>query len=193
MPLTRDVRRVMVGDGALFVGPEDEAPVEDTVGLFEGWPDPYIHPGLTNEGVNSSFERDLTFHRVEEQSAPVRVTVNESTLSLATAFAEDTLENYKLAVGGGLLAKIAAAVGQIGKTTYRPSDDIETVSIGFESKNSFGHWRRMHLPRCVATASVEQSNRRSESKRLYNGTFQSISAMEDISIVDKTANALAGP
>ena len=191
MPLTRDTRRVMVGDGALFVGPEDEATVADSVGLFEGWPDPYIHPGLTNEGVNTSMERDLTFHRVEEQSSPVRVTVNESTLSVATAFAEDTLENYRLAIGGGLLEKIAAAAGRIGKTSFTPSDDIDTVSVGFEAKNSFGFFRRLHLPRCVSTASVEQSNRRSEAKRVYNASFQSISALSEISIVDKTANALS--
>lgn len=194
MALTRDIRRVMVGDGALFAGPEDTEPAADSVGLFEGWAAPWIHPGLTNEGVNTSFERDLTFHRVEEQSAPAFVTVNESTLTFATALVEDVLDNLKTAMGGGTLAKQAAtgptAGAKIGKTSFSPSDELDIVAIGFEAKNSFGFFRRMYVPRAVASGSVEMSHRRSESKRMFGASFQSMSAMADISIVDKTANAL---
>jgi len=180
----------MVGDGALFVGPEGQAVVADSVGLFAGWDAPWVHPGLTNEGVNASFERDLTFHRVEEQSAPALVTVNESTFSLATALVEDVLDNLKTAMGGGALSKVAAATGVIGKTSFNPSDQLDVVAVGFEAKNTFGFFRRMHLPRAVATGSVEMAHRRSESKRMFGASFQSISAMPDISVVDKTANAL---
>lgn len=190
MPLTRDVRKVTVGDGALFTAPEATPRVADTVPLFDGWPTPWVHPGLTNEGVNTSFERDVTFHRVEEQSAPVFVTVNSSTLSLATALAETVLENLKVAMGGGTLTTIAPATGQAGTTEFKPSDNLDVVAVGFEAKNTFGFFRRIYLPRAVATGSVEMSHRRSESMRMFALALQSMSAMADISIKDKTANAL---
>jgi hypothetical protein len=189
MPLTRDVKKVAVGEGALFTAPGDTDPVEDSVGLFVGWDAPWVHPGLTNEGVNASIERDLNFHRVEEQSSPTNVSVNTSTLSFATALAEDVLDNLKLAIGGGVLAKVAAAAGQIGKTTFRPSDEVEVIAVGFEAKNTFGFFRRIYLPRAVSVGSVEMAYRRSESKRVFGTQLQSISDLQDVLFVDKTANA----
>lgn len=189
MPLTRDVKKVVVGTGALFTSPGDTAMVADTVGLFEGWTAPWVHPGVSEEGVNFEFERDLEFHRVEEQSSPVMVTVNESTLSFTSQFAETTLENLKTAMGGGVLQVTAAGAGTIGKTRYTPSDELDVLAVGFEAKNHFGFYRRMYLPRSVAVGTVEMEHRRSESKRMFEAQFQSISDMASIQIVDKTANA----
>lgn len=189
MPLTRDVTKVMVGEGALFTAPEDTAREPDSTALFAGWTSPWVHPGLTNEGVNFAFERDLTFHRVEEQSSPVDVTVNSSTMSLATALAEETLENLKSAMGGGAIVTQAAAVGVIGKKTLTPSDTLDKIAVGLEAKNAFGFFRRIYVPRAVSTSNIEIANRRSEAKRMFGATFQSISDMADISVTDKTANA----
>jgi hypothetical protein len=189
--LTRDVRKVVVGTGALFVATGDTPLVDDDTPLFEGWEAPWVHPGFSEEGVNFSFERDLNFHRVEEQSAPVAVTVNESTLSFATALAETTLENYKLAAGGGKLTTTAPAAGQIGKDEYEFSDDLDVSAVGFEARNAFGFFRRIYVPRAVATGTVEVNNRRSESKKLFATNFQSISDMSQIRMIDKTKEALA--
>ena len=181
----------MVGEGALFVAPENTAAPADTIALFDGWAGLWVHPGLTEEGVNFSMERDLNFHRVEEQSAPVFVTINTSTLSFATALSESTLDNLKIALGSGTLTTVAAGSGIIGKKTFVPGDTPEIVAVGFEAKNTYGFFRRIRVPRAVATGTVEMAHRRSESKRQFGATFQSMSAMGDISIVDKTAAALA--
>ena len=191
MPLTRDVSKVLVGEGALYVAPENTTKPADTVALFAGWSAPWVHPGLTNEGVNVSFERDLTFHRVEEQSTPVFVSVGESSLSFATALVEDVLDNLKTAMGGGTLVTTAAASGQIGKKEFSPSDVLDIVAVGFEALNPFGFFRRMYVPRAVSVETVEMGFRRSEEKRMFGASFQSMAAMADIDIWDKTANALA--
>lgn len=189
IPLTRDTSKVMVGEGALYTAPENTTEEPDATALFAGYADPWVHPGLTNEGVTSNFERDLNFHRVEEQSAPVFVTVNESTMSLATALAEDTLENLLLAMGGGSIEEVAAGAGTPGTSTYTPSDDLDIIAVGFEAKNTFGFFRRMYIPRAVSVGNVELPFRRSESKRMFGATFQSMSDMSAIKIKDKTAAA----
>lgn len=181
----------MVGEGALFTAPENTPEEPETTALFAGWADPWVHPGLTNEGVTSNFERDLNFHRVEEQSSPVFVTVNSSTMSLATALAEDTLENLLLAMGGGDITETVAGTGQVGKSEFTPSDDLDIIAVGFEAKNTFGFYRRMYIPRAVSVGNVELPFRRSESKRMFGATFQSMSDMSAIKIKDKTANATA--
>lgn len=190
MPLTRDVSKVMVGDGALFTAPENTAEEPDSTALFAGWTSPWVHPGLTNEGVNFAFERDLNFHRVEEQSVPVFVTVNSSTMNFATALAEDVLENLKTAMGGGTITTQAAGTGVIGKKTYVPSDALDKLAVGLEAKNTFGFFRRIYVPRAVSTGNVEMAHRRSESKRMFGATFQSMSDMSAIKITDKTAAAI---
>ena len=177
------------GRGALFTAPEQTPEVDDAIPLFEGWADPWVHPGLTNEGVTFNFERDLNFHRVEEQSSPVFVTVNESTMNFASALAEDTLENLLLSMGGGTIEETAAGTGQPGMSTFTPSDDLDIIAVGFEALNAFGFYRRAYLPRAVSVENVELPYRRSEDKRMFGATFQSMSDMAAIRIKDKTAAA----
>lgn len=191
MPLTRDVTKIMVGEGALFHAPADSPQPADSVAIFAGWNAPWVHPGLSEEGVAVSWARDPVYHRVEEQSSPVFVTVNESTLSFAVGLAEMVLANLHTAMGGGNLAVTAAATGQIGKTVFTPSDVLTPVAIGFEARNPFGFFRRFYVPRAVAQGAIEMAHRRSDSKTLLAAEFQSIADVSTIKITDQTAVATA--
>lgn len=191
MAPTRTITNVLVGPATLYLGPEAEAMPADSVMLGGDWGANWMHPGYTDEGLTFNFERDTEMHRVEEQSSPAVVTVNESELMIAVAFAEDTLENMKFAYGGGTITETAAGSGQIGKKTLRLSDQLEVLALGFEGKNPQGFYRRVYIPRVVSVGSVETPYRRSDSKRMYPAEFQAICAIEDIQIVDMTAEATA--
>lgn len=187
----KDVTAVLVGVSWLYIAPGNTALVGDEVAYGAEWEDPWRYGGATEEGVSQSFERDVNYHRIEEQTSPVRVTINESTISISTSFAEHTLENMKTAMGGGRITKTAAGSGQPGKSILTFQDDLEEFAVGLEGKNPEGFWRRFYIPRVVSVATVETAHRRSESKKLLPATFNAICAIEEIGVHDMTAEALA--
>jgi hypothetical protein len=191
MAPTRDVTNVLVGISWLYLAPGDTAMVADSVAYGGTWTAPWTYVGATEEGVSQSFERDINFHRIEEQSSPVAVTVNESTISISTNLAEHTLENMKTSFGGGEIVTTAAGTGQIGKKTLTLSDELDFLAVGLEGKNPEGFFRRLYIPRVVSVASVETAHRRSETKKLLPVTLQAVCDISEIEIVDMTAVASA--
>lgn len=190
MAPTKDVTKVLVGIAYLYLGPKNTALPAETVEYEGDWGADWTYVGSTEEGVSQSFERDTNMHRVEEQSSPVRVTINTSTISVSTSLAEHTLENMKTAFGGGAITKQAAGTGTIGKSTLTLSDTLEELAVGLEGKSPEGFFRRLYIPRVVSTATVETAHRRSEGKKLLPVTLQAICDIAEIKVVDKTAAAL---
>lgn len=186
----KDVTRVLVGLAYLYIAPKNTAREPDSTAAGTEWGTPWDYVGSTEEGVNQSWERDVNMHRVEEQSSPVRITVNTSTLSISTSLAEHTLENMKTAFGGGTITKTAAATGQPGKSVLVLSDTLDELAVGLEGVNPEGFFRRLYIPRVVSTATVETANRRSEAKKLLPVTLQAVCDISEIRVDDKTAAAL---
>lgn len=182
--IVRDASNVMVGVAALFVSPENTPNVADTQDFGAGYDAPWIHPGFSEEGLTLSSEADVNFHRVEEQSTPVYVSVNERTLTIAQTFSEATLDNLQLSMGAGDITTVG------GVKSLRLSDDLDILAVGVEGKSIQGFWRRFYIPRMVSAGSVEIANRRSESKQAFAASFQSIANMEDIVIAERVAAAV---
>lgn len=190
MPPVKDLTQVLVGVAYLYVAPGSTNPVADTVAFGAQFPTPWKYVGSTDEGVQQGFDRDLTFHRVEEQSSPARVTINSSTISISTSLAEHTIENLKLALGSGTMTTVAPATGVVGKKTLTLSEDLDELAVTLEGKNAAGFWRRYYVPRVLSVASVEIANRRSEAKKLLPVTLQAICDINQIRVDDMTAAAL---
>ena len=163
----------------------------ESVPIDGDWGVDWYHPGFTEEGVATTFERETEAQNVEEDPLPAFYSTTTATFNVATSFAEDTLENIKLAMGGGIITVTAAGTGQIGKEALQLSEELEELALGFEGKNAQGFWRRVYIPRVVAMGSVETSYRRAANKRVYPAEFGSICAIGEIEIINMTAPATA--
>lgn len=179
MALQRNKRNIIVGEVALFYAPVDTPNPADTVPLFEGWEDPWIHPGYTEEGVATNFERETQDHNVEEDALPAMRATTTATFTISTSFAENLLENMRIAYGGGTIDGTAD-----GKQTLTLSNDLEELAVGFEGRAPNGKMRRVIIPRVVSSGTVETANRRAESKRLLPAEFASLCALSEIYIAD---------
>lgn len=188
---TIDTSNILVGFAFLHVAAADEPAPADTVAHGGDPGGNWRYTGATEEGWSLGFEREVNDHFVEEQSASVFTTPGNGALTLSGSLAEVTLENMLLALGGGSLATQAAASGVIGKKTLTLSDQYDSYAVLLDGLNPEGFFRRVYIPRARSVASLEVAFRRNEQKQLFNVTLTSNSALDDIIIVDKTANALA--
>jgi len=191
MAPVRTKTNILIGTATLYVAPAYTPMPDDTVGIDGDWGALWVHPGYTEEGVSTSFERDTEDHNVEEDPLPAFRTVTSATFTVTASFAEDTLENIKLAMGGGIITTTAAGTGQIGKKRLVLSEELEELALGFEGKNAEGYWRRIYIPRVVASGTVETEYRRAAQKRVYPAEFASICALSEIETVNMTAPATA--
>jgi len=194
---TYDRKRVMSGMAAVYLAPYNEtspaALPADTVALGGTWPaspQPWTPVGATEQGASFLFRRSTQSLTVEEQLTPVLVETTEIEFKVEAVLAEDTLETMRTAFGGGTITTQAAATGVIGKKTLALASDLDHFSLGLESKNSYGFWRRILIPEIVSIADVEVLNRRAASLRLYKVSFWSLSAIESVTLKDMTAAAL---
>lgn len=188
MPIT--TTNVLVGMATLYTSPSGTAAVADTLADGAEWPTPWVNAGATEEGVSFAVGSDTNMIRIEEQSTPVRVTMNTRNIRILAALSEDTVETMKLAYGGGTITTQAAATGTIGKKTLALSDTLDELAAGFEGKSPAGFFRRVYIPRVVSLADITTVYRRAENNRSYAVELTSIAKPADILIVDKTAAAV---
>lgn len=189
-----NANNVVVGHAVMWLAPWAAAAVEplvpDNTALFDadawttaGW----VGAGATNEGFKVNVEQSTTTVTIEEQSTPVGETLEGKTLTIEAALAEDTLESMRLAWGGGVITSTAAGVGQPGKRTMTLANDIAYYTVALEMRNFNGFARRIYVPKTAVSGSGEVSFRRAADKRLYPLRAASLSAPNEIQIVDITA------
>lgn len=192
----KNALNVLVGVANLYLGVaalpgQTETPdPADTLAFDEAWLSPWYHPGYTDKGVVFNFDRKEKRHQVEEISAPVIISTEVSTMKISVGLAEATLENLMYAAGGGAITEVVAATGVMGKKTLKLSEDLKVVKLGFEGKNPQGFYRRVIIPRVVSTGKIKTEYDRSKNKQVYMAEFESVCAVGDIKIYDKTANAI---
>jgi hypothetical protein len=189
-PPVRTVTNILVGIGTLFLAPENTAPPADTLPAGDAWLTPWVHPGFTEDGVDFDSTRKEVLHRVDEMSSPAFLTINETETKIVTSLAESTLENFKYAFGGGVLTTQAAASAVIGKKTLVLSETVDLLALGLEGVNPQGFFRRIYIPRIASVGKIKQEYNRSKKKQLLQVEFQAICPINQITITDKTANAL---
>jgi len=196
MAPTKDVTNVVVGIGNLYVAEyptvypiNDGAATPAAIPYGGDMPTPWRYIGATEEGVSQSFERDITDHRVEEQSSVALQTVNTSSLTYTAQCAEHTLENMVLSFGTGAIESVAGAPPGSTIRRLRFSDELNYLALLFEGRAPDGKFYRYYVPRITSTATSETAHRRSESKKLLPVTFTAVSEMSDIFVDEITIAA----
>jgi hypothetical protein len=187
---TYDPANVQLGVAWLFTAPANTTKPADTVEFGTDWTSPWAPVGATEEGVTFSAGTDTTDLHVEEQSNAVATTVTAKNIRVSATLAEDTMETLLLALGGGTLATQSAATGVIGKKTISLSDTLSVFAVGFDTKNKYGFWRRIYIPRATQTADVSTQYRRAAAYRTYGVEFSAICRPDEIFVGEKTAAAL---
>jgi hypothetical protein len=165
----------------------------ESVALGGTWPSsPQVWTaiGATEDGVTLGFRRNTADQMVEEQITPVGVETTDADLRCEVSLSEDTLETLRIAFGGGTITTVAAASGQIGKKTLALATDLTHFALGFEAKNPSGFFRRVLIPNIVSIADISTPFRRAAGPRRYKAAFRCLVKLEDVTIVDKTADAL---
>ena len=184
-----DTAKVLVGYAKLWTAPALTAMPADTVAEDAGFVSPWTYVGGTEEGVTLNVSSETGDIRIEEQSIPVRIIATAKNVRIRVALSEDTVENMKLAYGGGTITTVAAGVGQPAKKTLTLSDTLDELAACFEGLNSFGKWRRIYIPKVLSLADVETRYRRAANNRSYPIELRAICAPSDIKVVEKTAEA----
>lgn len=187
MAITRT--NVLVGAATLFVAPAGTAMVPDSQAQGVDWPIPWVQPGASEEGLTFNSNVNTQDINIEEQSTPVAVLVASRAISVDIALAEDTIENMKLAYGGGIVTTQAAGPGMIGKKTLRLSDTLDRLALGFEGVAPSGLPRRVYLPTVLSVGNVQTRYRRAAAERSYACQFRYIDDPSNLVIVDQTAVA----
>lgn len=185
-----DTTRVIVGAATLYTAPKDTAMPVDTLAEGADWPAPWVHVGGSEEGVSFAVGTDTGDIRIEEQATPVLVVVAAKNVRVLVTLSEDTVENMKLAYGGGTIVTTAAAAGQPGKKTLTLANSLDQLAVGFEGLNSFGFWRRVYIPSVLSVADVTTAYRRAANNRSYNVELRAVCDPSAIKIVEKTAAAI---
>lgn len=196
MAPVKDITKVIVGVGNLYAAeyptpyPLNNEAVPPAVPAMIPYggnmPNSWRYIGASEEGVSQSFERDITDHRVEEQSSVALQTVNTSALTYTASLAEHTLENMVLSFGTGSIETVAEAPAGSTIRRLRFSDDLNYLTLLFEGKAPDGKFYRYYIPRISSTATSETSHRRSESKKLLPVTFTAVCEMKDIFVDEIT-------
>lgn len=181
-------QNVVVGAGTLYVGPSGTARPADTVAEGTEWASPWVHVGGTEEGVTFTYDQEVVWIRIEEQSTPVKGIKSITNVRLQAGLSEETMENLQRAIGG-VLTTIAAGVGQPGVKNLALSETLDVYAVGFQALNKDAFWHRIHFPQGVQSGDVTMAFRRAQNNRATPVNFQAICPVPDISIRTKTAVA----
>lgn len=171
MPI--NAANVIVGAATLYTAPPSTPLPADTVAYGAGWGAPWVDVGATEEGVTQIVGTNSQDITIEEQAAPISVTVASSNVRIQTALAEDIIENIKIAWGRGTLTTV---VGPPATKTLALSDTYNQFAIGFEALNAFGFFRRFYVPSVLSTADVTTRYRRAAAERSYTVEFRAVCA-----------------
>lgn len=176
-----------VGWFAPYLQPTPTDMPPDTLALWGSWPTPWVGAGATEEGYSTEATMKTQDHTIEEQSTPVAQTVTAAGMVTKAALAEDTLQTIKLAWNGSTIVTTAAGAGTPGTDKMTLSSNVVYYSFGLEMMNAAGFARRIYIPKVSVMSSEAVKFRRAEGKRTYGIEITSLSAPEEIQIVDITA------
>lgn len=188
---------VITGMAAMYLAPfSSTTPAilpADTVALGGTWPttpQPWTAIGATEDGVTLGFRRNTQDQTVEEQVTPVGVETTDADLRCEVTLSEDTMDVLRISFGGGTVTTTAAATGVIGKKILVLATDLTHFALGFEAKNTFGFFRRLLIPNIVSIADISTPFRRAAGPRRYKASFRCLVPLENVTIMEKTADAL---
>jgi hypothetical protein len=172
---------IKIGPGTIYAAPLGTT---EPTAVTGAWPTGWVDLGYTDSG--STWTSGITTDQVtvEEELLPVRFVPTGAASSITFALAEDTVDNFILAVNGGIGA--AQLSGVTGANTdgsiwvEQPTLGTEVrVMIGWDANPKAGTgasvgddaFGRLILRRCLQTGNLSETHRKGNNKKLINCTF----------------------
>lgn len=171
--MARDPLEVLVGTGTLYAAPLGEAfPTDPTTAVAGNWED----VGYSDEGW--SFVADRTFEDVEvaEEVDPLRVLKTAQELRFRGTFAQASLENFQIALGGGTITSSDPSAG-FRRYTPPASSEQDEFALLFRTNAPPGDGTKLRdfrIQRCISTGAVEMAHAKAPAKTVIAADFRLI-------------------
>lgn len=172
MPRTTD--EVLVGAGTLYTAPTGTAyPADPTVAPSGTW----IDIGYSEEGWRFTFERTTENVEVEEELDPVDIAATANEGHFVGVSAQSSLENLKLAFGGGTITVVAGPPAR--KEYVPPASDVMTryalLFRGAAPKVAgAAKTREVQIPYAIPVGAVEIPFRKAPNKQVIAMDFRMV-------------------
>lgn len=187
-----DVTEVLIGTGTLSYDDLDGSaaafPTNSTTALAAGWTD----VGYSEEGWTAEVDKTFADVEVAEEVDPIAVLKTAQAIRMNGAFAQASLDNFRIAMGGGTIATGSPGAGF---DTYTPPTTTERTEFQLLFRTSApgtaaqGFLRDWRFPRTVATGAISMPHRKAPDKTLVGVEFRALipTAGSIFSIIDQTA------
>lgn len=181
-------QNVVVGLAVGYFAEVGTAPPANTVAFAGDWGVAWEQAGGTEEGWRLGGDTSTTPHNIEEQANPVLVTLDQRSLNISAALAEDTLDSMRLSFGGGTITTTPGVAPAPTIKTFTLSEGIDEFAVGLDMMTHGGATRRIIIPRASGSGSVDVAFRRAAAKRLWPVQFSALSKPSEIIIKDIVPN-----
>lgn len=185
--MARDVTEVLVGPGTLYTAPLGEAfPANPTTAPAGNW----VEIGYSEDGWTVEADKTLEDVLVAEEVDPIATYKTAQSIRLTGQMAQASLENLKLAFGGGSIAVDTPAAGY---DTYSPpaSDSFDELAVLFRTNapGTSGWKRDWQFPRAVAAGAVAAQFTKAPTKANVAMEFRVLkpSSGDIFNVIDQTA------
>lgn len=158
----KSTAEVLIGTGTLYIAPEGTAfPADPSVAPDVAW----VDVGYSEEGWSFNVDRTIEDVEVAEEMEPIDVQQTKRDVRIVGASAQASIENFKLAMGGGT---IATAAGPPATKTYTPSgvEVLDRKALLFRGKAPSGKVRDTKVPHAISVAAVEMASKKAPDKTL---------------------------
>ena len=133
----------------------------------------YRNVGYTEDGVTVDYGVTKVEINVEEETYPIKQTIQTESLKVTANLAESSLANMHIAMAGSVLAGNVLSIG---------SGVDKEMAIRLVGKNELGYDKTWEIPQAVASGSVGMPYRKNE-KTVVPVEFTAIKGSEAIATV----------
>jgi hypothetical protein len=177
--MARNTLEVLIGTGTLYVAPEGTVfPADPEEAPSGTWRD----VGYSEEGWSFNVERDVEDVEVAEEIDPIDVLATSREIHLVGEAAQSSLENLRVALGGGTITPDA---GPPATSTYTPTgtDTLTRFALLFRGKAPTvglqANVRDIQMPHVIPVGAVELAAKKAPDKSLVGMDFRVIKVTGD--------------
>lgn len=143
--------------------------------------------GATEQGWQNNYNPNVQNITIEEQPTPTDSQVTDAVLTFVANLSEDTIASLGLALSAIKTVQVPDTT-HFGKSTLTMQNSLPRVAAALETKGYWGMPRRYYAPSFTVAANVGTNFRRAAQQRLVPVTFTSVCSLDQIQVVEISAN-----
>lgn len=169
--MARDSNEVLIGPGTLYTAPVGTAyPADPSVAPSGTW----IDIGYSEEGWSFNVGRDFADVEVAEEIDPLDILVTKRDIHLVGASAQGSLENLKIALGGGTITTLTAPNRK--KLVPLGTSALDRVALLFRGNApkvaGVAKVRDVQMPNAVSVGAIEMASKKAPDKTIIGMDFR---------------------